>query len=356
MNKGKNLNQNLDLKIPGFDQSGESINRISTEIRNFTGNNCSKSEKVNEIVRIIFHIFEYLIPEAMKRLTICIFLLVAAGMHMALAQQTPVKTQTARQIISQMQQHLTCTWSKETVDTFKSGNPDDVVTGIAVGMFANMEMLRQAVARNCNLLIVHEPTFYNHLDKTDWLENDPVYREKLAYIQKHKLIIFRFHDHWHQTVPDGIYVGMVEKLGWKANQTDKSMLYFKFDEQTVGEFAKRIQEKLKGSQLRIVGDQSMHFTNVALAVGAPGSQSHIRLLASDFTELLVAGEAQEWETYQYVLDASMLGMKKAAIFTGHIPSEEAGMEYCARWLKTFITQIPVVYLENGPAYSPVTNK
>jgi putative NIF3 family GTP cyclohydrolase 1 type 2 len=283
----------------------------------------------------------------MKLLVIGIFLLVSG-----VSEQLPAQ-QTARQIISQMQSHLTCTWSPETVDTFKSGNPDDVVTGIAVCMFANMETLRKAVASKCNLIIVHEPTFYNHLDKTDFLEKDPVYLAKSEYIKKHGLIIFRFHDHIHKTVPDGIYVGMADKLGWKANQVDNSMKFFKFDEQTVGGFAQKLQEKLKGSQLRIVGDPNMRFTNVALSVGAPGSQSHINLLEDGFTELLVAGEAQEWETYEYVLDASKLGMKKAAIFTGHIPSEEAGMEYCATWMKTFIKDIPVIYLENGSAYRPV---
>jgi putative NIF3 family GTP cyclohydrolase 1 type 2 len=146
---------------------------------------------------------------------------------------------------------------------------------------------------------------------------------------------------------------MIDKLGWKANQIDNSMLFFRFDEQTVGSFAKKLQEKLKGSQLRIVGDPLMRFTNVALSVGASGSQSHISLLNSKSTELLVVGESQEWETYQYVLDASMMGMKKAAIFTGHIPSEEAGMEYCAKWLKTFIKGTPIIFLENGSSYSSV---
>ncbi len=290
----------------------------------------------------------------MKQLVIYILLL-AAGLQQIFAQQTADKTQTARQIISLMQDHLTCTWSQETVDTFKSGNPDDVVTGVAVCMFADMETLRKAVANNCNLIIAHEPTFYNHLDKTAFLEKDPVYLGKSEYIKKHRLIIFRFHDHIHKTDPDGIYLGMVDKLGWKANQVDKSMMFFKFEEQTVGAFAQKLQEKLKGSQLRIVGDPQMRFTKVALGVGASGSQSHINLLNSNSTELLVSGEAQEWETYEYVLDASMLGMKKAAIFTGHIPSEEAGMEYCAKWMKTFIKNIPIVYLENGSAYWPVQN-
>lgn len=291
----------------------------------------------------------------MKLSHISIFLVLATVLQLLSGLETTAKALTARQVIAQMKENLTCQWSKETVDTFKSGNPDDVVTGIATCMFANMETLQKAVANKCNLMIVHEPTFYNHLDQTEALGNDPVYQKKNEYIKQHGLIIFRFHDHWHQTVPDGICVGMVDKLGWKGNQVDPSMRYFKFEEQTVGEFAQKLQEKLKGSQLRIVGDPQMRFTNVALSVGASGSQRHINSLNSQSTELLVAGEASEWETCQYVLDASMLGMKKAAIFTGHIPSEEAGMEYCAKWIKTFINDIPVVYLENGPAYQAAQN-
>ena len=286
----------------------------------------------------------------MKILGLCLIFFIATRTQLLFAQETAVKFQTARQIISQIQTHLSCQWSKETVDTFKTGNPDDAISGIAVSMFADMETLRNAVANNCNLIIVHEPTFYNHLDKTDFLEDNPVYKKKIEYINKHKLIIFRFHDHWHRTAPDGIYMGMIEKLGWKANQIDSSMLFFKFKEQTVGGFAQKLQETLKGSQLRIVGDPLMRFTNVALAVGAPGSQTHINLLTGDYTELLVAGEASEWETYEYVHDASLLGMKKAAIFTGHIASEEAGMDYCAKWMKTFIEDIPIIYMKNGSSF------
>lgn len=292
----------------------------------------------------------------MKLTTLYILLLLMAAMPCLQAQQKTSKAMTARQVISSIQQHLTCKWNQETVDTFKSGNPDDVVTGIATCMFANMEVLQKAVADGCNLIICHEPTFYSHLDQTTALEKDPVFQKKMEYIQKHHLIIFRFHDHWHMTKPDGIYVGMVNKLGWKANLVDSTMEYFRFDEQTVGDFAQKLQQTLKGSQLRIVGDPSMHFTHVALSVGAPGSASHIQMLNSHNTELLVAGEGQEWETYQYVLDASMMGMKKAAIFTGHIPSEEAGMDYCAHWLKTFIKSTQVVFIENSAAYAPVQSR
>jgi putative NIF3 family GTP cyclohydrolase 1 type 2 len=63
-------------------------------------------------------------------------------------------------------------------------------------------------------------------------------------------------------------------------------------------------------------------------------------------EVNLAGEANEWETYLYANDAVSLGKNKAVIFLGHIKSEEAGMEYCARWLRGFIGDIPIHFLTN----------
>jgi putative NIF3 family GTP cyclohydrolase 1 type 2 len=102
------------------------------------------------------------------------------------------------------------------VDTFKTGNPDTRVTGIAVTMMATMDVLQRAAAQNLNLIITHEPTFYAHLDKPEGLnENDPVWAEKRAFIEKHGLVVWRFHDHWHERTPDGIEAGVVKQLRWE---------------------------------------------------------------------------------------------------------------------------------------------
>jgi len=89
-------------------------------------------------------------------------------------------------------------WQAETVDTFKAGSPDEPVTGIAVTMMATMDVLQRAATSGNNLVITHEPTFYNHLDKLDVLgekEKDPVLAAKLAFIAEHHLVVWRFHDH-----------------------------------------------------------------------------------------------------------------------------------------------------------------
>ena len=82
----------------------------------------------------------------------------------AMAQE---KKPTARDVVAAIQEHIGIPWQKETVDTFKAGNPDTPVTGIAVTMMATMDVLQRAAANGQNFVITHEPTFYNHLDVPD---------------------------------------------------------------------------------------------------------------------------------------------------------------------------------------------
>ena len=266
-------------------------------------------------------------------------------------QQGQSKSLTANQIIDMIKSKVTCPWSDTTVDTFKAGNPAEAVTGIAVCMFADMKVLKQAADSKCNLIITHEPIFYNHLDETKNLQNDPVFQAKMKFISEHKLIIWRFHDHIHKTDPDGIYVGMVEKLGWENNKADNSLIRFKFEPTKLSKFVSQLKAKFPGNAFRVVGNPDMMVTNVALALGAPGSTTHIKLLEGKATDLLITGEAPEWETYQYVHDAQYQGLNKSVIFLGHNNSEEGGMNYCARWLKKFIPQsIPVQYIQSESSY------
>ena len=66
-------------------------------------------------------------------------------------------------------------------------------------------------------------------------------------------------------------------------------------------------------------------------------------------QTLILGETREWETVEYVADAVSEGKQKALIILGHIPSEQPGMEECTRWLKTFVSEIPVDFI---PARDP----
>jgi putative NIF3 family GTP cyclohydrolase 1 type 2 len=71
---------------------------------------------------------------------------------------------------------------------------------------------------------------------------------------------------------------------------------------------------------------------------------HRTALQRDDVQVLVIGEARERETVEYVDYAVAAGQRKALVIIGHIPSEQAGMEECARWLKTFVTEVPVQFV------------
>ncbi len=262
----------------------------------------------------------------------------------------PGQPKSAEDIVNLIKQNVTCEWAEKTVDTFKAGDSKTKVKNIAVCMFADMKTLKKAVELKCNFIITHEPTFYNHTDETVDYKNDAVYIEKAKYIADNNLIIFRFHDHIHRTNPDGIYEGMLNKLDWKRNSVGDLPYFFQFDETSLVDFAKDLKGKLGLNSVRIIGNPDMKFTKVGLAVGAPGGSAHIRLLNNPNVEVLVAGEAPEWETYLYANDAVEQGKNKAVIFLGHIKSEEAGMEYCAQWLQTFVKTIPIHFIENEPNF------
>ncbi len=67
-------------------------------------------------------------------------------------------------------------------------------------------------------------------------------------------------------------------------------------------------------------------------------------------EVLVVGEAREWETVEYARDAAAQHRPKALIIMGHDVSEEAGMDYCATWLKEFLPGIPVTFVPAGEPF------
>ena len=276
---------------------------------------------------------------------ITMFSATSAGQNSAGVTKTP-----ASKVIESIIKKTGSPVIPNTVDVIKEGSAETPVSGIVTTMFATMEVLKQAVSKNCNLIIVHEPLYYNHLDETSKLKNDQVFLEKQRYIRDHKLVIWRFHDYIHSMKPDGVEQGMVAKLGWKDYTVNGSLDQFKMPETTLKELLKNLKQTFPKFTFYVIGDPEMKLTNIRLAPGAPGSNYHIELLEKDNVDVLLAGESPQWETYEYARDAVSQGRKKAVIFLGHIASEEAGMDYCSEWLKSFITTVPVYFVESGPSY------
>jgi putative NIF3 family GTP cyclohydrolase 1 type 2 len=241
----------------------------------------------------------------------------------------------------------------ETVDTVKAGDPRQPVTGIVTTFLASCEVIDRAISLGANLLITHEPTFYNHLDRVDWLEKDDVYVHKLKLLQDSGMVVWRFHDGIHRLEPDGVVTGVLESLGWKDLARPDDPRVCDIPPMSLAELATIFRERLGTMRVLAVGDPRQRYRTVGLMVGAAGGESQMRFARETGVEVLVVGELAEWETSEYVRDATHAGLSRAALVVGHAASEEPGMKWLAEWLRPRFPGVTVTHVPLRDAIRPL---
>jgi putative NIF3 family GTP cyclohydrolase 1 type 2 len=273
----------------------------------------------------------------------------------AVAAAVPAHTATpltVREVLERMHGQIGTPWFERGVDRIIAGDLDTPVTGIATTMMGTFDAFKAAAAARCNLVITHEPTFWSHQDTVTQLEDDPLYKVKLAYMKAHNLVSFHFHDHWHAKLPvDGIHQGMADRMGWSGYLTTPYDRHINLPPTTLGGLARDFQRKLNDRTLRVVGDPALPVKRIAVSWGNCSLLPGAPYLNSD-CDALVIGEEQDWDLIAYAQDLVTAGRKKGLIVLGHILSEQWGMEYAATWLRGFVTEVPVKFV---PLIEPYWN-
>ena len=157
--------------------------------------------------------------------------------------------------------------AQPTCDGVIAGDVSKKCTGVALTCCPTARVIRQAADEGCNLLICHEPTFFDGWDKTDWLEGDQVYLAKKALLEETGMTVYRNHDHLHSDRPDGIFTGVAKKLGWeKFAQSDEFMpgCCFQLPPTTVAGAAEQLARAMGIDGIRIIGDPDMEVERAAV--------------------------------------------------------------------------------------------
>jgi putative NIF3 family GTP cyclohydrolase 1 type 2 len=256
---------------------------------------------------------------------------------------------TAQEIVTRIQRQLAgqkINWRTETVDTFKAGDPDTAIAGIATTGMATFSVLKRAAKAGRNFVITHEPTFYNHQDQTTALAADSTYEAKQRFIKDNRLAVWRFHDHAHALRPDPLVVGSARALGWTAYASATEPRIYNVPPTTLGALAADIARRLKGRAVRAAGDPAMKVARVALGPGYG-----VPALTASF-DVAVGGEASEsGGNSEYLADAAAAGQPKGVILLGHMLSEDFGMLEVAEWLRGFLTNVPIEWISAGEPFS-----
>jgi putative NIF3 family GTP cyclohydrolase 1 type 2 len=127
---------------------------------------------------------------------------------------------------------------------------------------------------------------------------------------------------------------MFEALGWDQHpRGPRGQDFVTIPQVTLAELSRSLQSKLHIQTLRVEGDPNLPISRVAFLTGSSGLKKQVFGLSQPTVEVLIAGEATEWETVEYVRDAVAQDRLKALIPLGHVVSEEPGMEQCAKELR-----------------------
>jgi len=253
--------------------------------------------------------------------------------------------------------HPALTGDKPTCDGYKCGNPDDECTGIVTTVAASVEVIQKTIALGANLIVVHEPTFYTHMDTTDWLENNEIYKEKLALLNRHGIAVWRDHDHIHADKPDGIMYGIMMELGWQdyLEREEGFQFQFRLPPITVRNLARFLKDKIGLNAVRVIGNIDAEITTVAFVGHILFDEKKATQYANDnHIDVLIPGEAIDWTTVSYIRDAGQLGKHQALLHLGHMSMEELGMKWAANWIRDLIdAQLPVTFIRSADMYQYV---
>ena len=256
---------------------------------------------------------------------------------------------TARLVIDRIRAGVGVPWRETTVDGFKTGDPDTAVTGIATTAMATLGVLRQAAASGRNLIITHEPTFYAGNDLPGARATDPVYLAKKAFIDEHRLVIWRFSDHWLARKPNELTMALAEALGWTAGRSRDNDAIVTVPPTTLRSAAAHVRTRLGVlGGMRVIGKAGSAIRRIALSPGTTSLLTAVEILQQ--ADLIVSGEPREWEAVEYVFDTAFAGQPKSMIAVGRIVSEEPGMRACAAWLRTLVREVPVEAIAVGDPY------
>jgi putative NIF3 family GTP cyclohydrolase 1 type 2 len=256
-----------------------------------------------------------------------------------------MQSYTVKQVIDIIMKEIPGAPFATTVDQLRSGSADQLVSGVVTTMFPTLDVIERTAKAGANFIIAHETPFYNNQDETDWLKDDDAYRYKVEMLSKHKIAIWRFHDHWHAHKPDGIILGNLRKLGWdRFYDTNKPRLLTLPQPMSIKSIAKLTKDKLGISTVRVVGNLDQKCTTVYLAFGYMDSKRQIAAIQEFKPDLILSGETREWETVERVRDGLFMGQKTSLLVLSHSVSEEAGMEYAADWLQPKVQGLKVSHI------------
>jgi putative NIF3 family GTP cyclohydrolase 1 type 2 len=236
-----------------------------------------------------------------------------------------------------------------TVDRVIAGDPEREVSRCLVTWISSFSACREAVERGVDLLITHEPTFYEHWDRDVDEELEGV-RLKRELLEDSRLVVMRNHDAWDRWPGVGIPWAWGEflELGDPAATTEAGWMHrYDMAPRPFGEFVDHVATctaRLGEPVLQVLGDPAGEVSRIGIGTGCACSLAAQLKMGCDCSIVCDDGTSY-WRDLQLAQDQG-----HPVIRVNHGTSEEPGMRTMADHINEHLDGVEAEYLPHRPAY------
>ncbi len=251
------------------------------------------------------------------------------------------------------------TWldPERTVDKIIIGDPEREVTRVLVTWMSTFEAVREAVARGCQLVVTHEPTFWNHANEVEESGALPhpiwhgAFEVKRRFLLEHQLTILRCHDVWDFMPEIGIPFAWARFLGLgntPAATGQRGALHrYDIEPTTVEAFAQRVAARtatIGEPAVQVVGPLDTVVSRIGVGTGCYCDPVEFEAIGCDLSITCDDGNWY-WQNLQCAADRG-----HPVLRVNHGTSEEPGMVTLAQYLRETFPTLQVEHLPHGSCF------
>lgn len=284
-------------------------------------------------------------------------------------------------VISKLRNSAGGSWKEKPWDGLQAGAMDRSVTGVAVVWAPGLAVLKEAVAKGCNLVLCKDPLYWYDpeerpskpdsmylrlpegamsIGKMDVIEKTPGYAAKHEFITAQNLNIVRISENWDGT--HGLATqGLLHALGWK--QTDSLVADDRFPDtctaivsvppQDLIQVAEHAKASVGSKATRVVGDKTAKVAKIAVHPGFLTSFAVTKIGKTPGLDLILTGEANEWEAFVYCEDWITAGHGKGLVMLGLAATSDTGAKEVAGWVRQAVPEAKVEFIAVGDPFHSV---
>lgn len=221
------------------------------------------------------------------------------------------------------------------------GNKNDKVTGILIALDCTLDVINEAIKKNCNLIITHHPLLFK---KPSSITTDTLLGKKIIELVKNSINLYSSHTNL-DSVRDGVNDQVMKILGFESYSTmDLSNCRDTGDNVTgIGRIAKlqspmlfcelisKVKESLELPMVRVVGNEEKVINKVAVVNGS--GQDYFTLSKKIGADCIITGDT----SYHYVSDFNEENF--CIIDAGHFSTEWPAIKIIAQNIENLIKGI-----------------